>query len=101
MKRTRRVEIVVEMTRRVTLRKSAAAPAPPCELCGGPLLPLEAAVAVTGFSSRAIHRLAEAGGVHFAETDAGALLVCPVSLGGGAGEAGRVIESSPAPNEDA
>lgn len=87
------MEIVVETTRRATLRKSAAAPAPPCGLCGGALLlPLEAAVAVTGLSSRAIHRLVEAGGVHFAETDAGTLLVCPVSLGGGAGEAGRVIE---------
>ena len=78
MKRKRRVEIVVETRRRVTLAKSG--PAPLCEMCSGPLLPAEVAVAVTGLSSRAIHRLVEAGGVHFAETPAGALLVCPNSV---------------------
>ena len=41
MKRKRRVEIVVETTRRVTLRRPGAAPAPRCRLCAGPLLPAE------------------------------------------------------------
>ena len=100
MKRTRTVKLVVETNRRITFRRSGAAPARPCGLCAGPLLPLEAAVAVTGLSSRAIHLRVEAGEVHFAETPAGTLLVCPGSLGGGAGEAGRVIELSPVPKED-
>ena len=75
------MEIVVETTRRITLRKPGATPATPCELCAGPLLPAELAVTLTGLSSRAIHRLVEAGEVHFAETPAGALLVCPNSFG--------------------
>ena len=80
MKRKRRLEIIVETTRRSIIRQSGAAPATWCEQCSGPLLPAEAAVAVTGLSSRAIHRLVEAGEVHFAETPSGALLVCPNSL---------------------
>ena len=81
MKRKRRVEIVVETRRVVTLRKPAPTHAPLCGLCSGPLVPSEVAVTVTGLSSRAIHRLVEAGEVHFAETPAGALLVCPNSFG--------------------
>jgi hypothetical protein len=80
VKRKRRVEIVVETRRVVTIRKPAPSRAPPCEFCSGPLLPAEVAVTVTGLSSRAIHRLVEAGEVHFAETPAGALLVCPNSF---------------------
>ena len=77
----RRVEIVVETTRRVTLGRPGPVPATLCESCAGPLVPAEVAVAVTGLSSRTIHRLVEAGQVHFAETPAGALLVCPTSFG--------------------
>ena len=82
MNRKRRVEILVETRRCVTIRMNGHAPAPLCGLCAGPLIPAEAAVAVTGLGSRAIHRLVEAGEVHFAETPAGALLVCPDSFGG-------------------
>ena len=85
MKRKRRVEFVVETTRRVTLRQSGAVPAPLCGLCSVPLITAEAAVAATGLNSRTIYRLVEAGEVHFAETPAGALLICPDSLTCGAG----------------
>ena len=81
------MEIVVETTRRFTLRKPGRAPAAECAQCSGPLILVEEAVAVTGLSSRAVHRLVEAGEVHFAETPAGALLVCPDSFRGGAAEA--------------
>ena len=74
------MEIVVETRRVVTIRKPVPSPAPPCGVCAGPLVPAEVAVTVTGLSSRAIHRLVETGEVHFAETPAGALLVCPNSL---------------------
>jgi len=87
VKRKRRVEIVVETRRVVTIRKPASSPLPPCGLCSGPLVPAEVAVTVAGLSSRAIHRLVETGEVHFAETPAGALLVCPNSFRGGAAEA--------------
>ena len=74
------LEIVVETGRRITLRKPSPAPRVRCERCSGPSVIAEEAVAVTGLSSRAIHRLAEAGEVHFAETPTGALLVCPNSV---------------------
>jgi hypothetical protein len=80
VKRKRRVEIVVETRRVVTIRKPVPSPVPPCGVCAGPLVPSEVAVTVTGLSSRTIHRLVETGEVHFAETPAGALLVCPNSL---------------------
>jgi hypothetical protein len=40
----------------------------------------EEAVTVAGISSRAIHRRAERGEIHFAETPSGLLLVCLNSL---------------------
>lgn len=86
MKRKRRVEVVIETKRRVMFGKPGATPVPPCELCSGMLVPAELAVAMTGLSSRAIHRLVEAGQIHFAETPAGALLVCPDSFRGGTAE---------------
>lgn len=80
MKRIRRLEIVVETKRRLTLRKPGPSPAIRCEQCSGALVLAEDAVAVTGLSSRTIHRMVETGEVHFAETPAGALLVCPDSF---------------------
>ena len=76
----RRMEIVVEMERRVTLGRPGPTPASRCGQCPGPLILAEEAVAVTGLSSRTIHRLVEAGEVHFAETPAGLLLICLNSL---------------------
>ena len=80
MKRKRRVEVVFETERRVTLRSKSLATAARCGRCSGPMLCAEEAVALTGINSRAIHRMAEAGEVHFVETPEGALLVCLVSL---------------------
>ena len=83
--RRRRVQIVVETEQRLVLRKHGSAPAVVCARCSVPLVLAEEAVAATGLSSRVIHRLVETGEVHFAETPAGALLVCLNSFGGGAG----------------
>ena len=83
MKRKRRFEIVVETERRITLRRSAGHPR--CGQCSGLLVFADEAVAVTGHRSRTIHRLAETGKAHFAETPAGALLVCPDSFRSDAG----------------
>jgi hypothetical protein len=80
VKRIRRLEIIVETERRLTLRKPGPAHAVRCEQCSGVLVLAEEAVAVTGLSSRALHRMVETGEVHFAETPAGALLVCPDSF---------------------
>ena len=76
MKRKRRLEIVVETQRRFVLTEPGPAHTALCGQCSGPFVLAEEAVAATGVSSRAIHRLVETGDVHFAETAAGALLIC-------------------------
>lgn len=53
-----------------------------CEGCAAevPFIALEEAIAIAGLSSRAIHRFAEDGHIHFQETPAGLMFVCPNSL---------------------
>jgi hypothetical protein len=80
VKRMRKVEIVVETERRVTLRRFGPLPAERCEQCSEPMASAEEAIIVTGLGSRALHRLVGAGEVHFKETPAGALLICSSSL---------------------
>jgi hypothetical protein len=87
VKRKRRLELVVETERRVTLRRFGPLPVARCAQCSGPMVYAEQAAAATGLSSRAIHRLVETGEVHFAETAAGQLLICPGSFSSGTGEA--------------
>jgi hypothetical protein len=87
VKRKRRLEIVVETERRVTLRRFGPLPSARCEQCSGLLVFVEQAVAATNLSSRVIHRLVENGEIHFAETSAGALLICASSFKSGTGEA--------------
>ena len=89
MKRKKRLEIVVETERRLVLRRPGPAPPLVCGQCSESLIQAEEAVAATGLSSRVIHRLVETGEIHFAETPAGALLVCLNSFGNGASEASR------------
>ena len=68
--------MVVETERRLVLGRSGAADAVSCERCSGPLVFADEAVAATGLSSRALHRLVEAGELHFAETPAGNPAAC-------------------------
>jgi hypothetical protein len=81
------LEIVVETQQRFTLRKSSRVSTVRCEQCSELLVFAEEAVTATGLSSRALHHLVETGGLHFAETPAGALLVCLNSFKDGAAEA--------------
>jgi len=87
VKRKRRLEIVVETQRRFRLRKPGLAPTVLCEQCSAPLVLVQETVAITGLSSRTIHRMVETGEVHFTETPAGALLICLNSFRSIAGEA--------------
>jgi hypothetical protein len=101
VKRKRRLEIVVETKRRFTLRKSGPPHMVRCKHCSGPLVSAEEAVAITGLSSRTIHRLVETAEIHFMETPAGALLICPNSSRDSAGEAeGESLHSCSLRNED-
>ena len=80
MKRTRRVAITVERDERLVIRRSGNVLPVWCSQCPGRVITTDEAVAVAGISSRAIHRRAEAGDVHFMETRDGLLLVCLNSL---------------------
>ena len=80
MKTIRRLAITVEKRERLSIKRSDSAFPVWCSQCAGQLITADEAVAVAGLSSRAIHRRAEAGDVHFVESRDGLLLVCLSSL---------------------
>jgi len=53
-----------------------------CGGCGEEIecLTVEQAVTLTGLSARKVFRLVEAEGIHFCETEAGHLFICPNSV---------------------
>ena len=53
-----------------------------CGSCGEEIecLTVEQTVMLTGLSAREVFRLVEAEGIHFSETDAGNLFICPNSV---------------------
>jgi hypothetical protein len=79
----RRTEITVETERLLVLSAARSAPAARCGVCGAGVEMIGAceAAALAGVSERTVHRLVDAGLLHFAETRSGRLLVCPRSLG--------------------
>lgn len=81
MRRRRRMEITVE-TRRLVIRRSTNPAAVSCIECSSPvqlITPEEAAV-LASVSTRTVYRRVERGQLHFVETEAGGLLICPNSL---------------------
>jgi predicted DNA-binding transcriptional regulator AlpA len=78
MNRTRRIQITVERRRLVMQNVTPPAPVfcPSC-LTAVVLLTPEEAAALTGVSVRTVYRWVEAGQVHYLETSADQLLVCP------------------------
>jgi excisionase family DNA binding protein len=80
MNRKRRIEVTVENSLMI-VRRSAHAPVwcAECPTRIQMITPDEAA-ALTGVSTRTIYRWVETHQLHFVETEAGRLLVCPDSL---------------------
>ncbi len=77
----RTTEIFIETRRRLVIRQPEQEGEPvACPACGEPLMDVTAAAALFGMSHRAVYRLVEQTAVHFAETETGALLLCPSSL---------------------
>lgn len=81
MKRTRRKRVTVE-TERVVVISHLTGVAGWCAACGteSEMLGPQEAAAVSGLSQRTIFHYIEAKGLHFTETDNGALLICISSL---------------------
>ena len=79
-KRTAR--ITVETERLLVIRRSQTSPEGWCGQCEAPvkLIGLEEAAAITGAGQRAIFRWAEAGEIHFTETEDGKVMFCLNSI---------------------
>lgn len=82
MRRRIRSEVTVETESLWMIRWRGRLAHTRCVVCAGDatLISLDEAVALSRISSRGIHRLAEAGEIHFQETSEGLLLVCLDSL---------------------
>jgi hypothetical protein len=82
MRTKRRVEIRVETDRVLVIGRPGTVSAAWCEACARrvAMVPVDVAAILAGTSARAIYGRVEAGALHFAETPAGALLICVESL---------------------
>lgn len=76
----RTTEIFVETKRRFVVWQPEAASQSNCHLCGESVIAAEAAAALLNINCRAVYQFIESGAIHFAETEAGATLVCPTSI---------------------
>lgn len=76
----RTTEIFVETKRRLVVYQPETIEPVFCLDCNEQMLAAEQAAAVFQINCRSIYRFIETGAAHFAETEAGAALVCPSSL---------------------
>lgn len=76
----RKTEIFVETNRRFVIHQQEPAEQIFCPQCAEPMLTAEQTAALFETSRRDMYRLVENSTVHFTETEAGILLVCPSSL---------------------
>ncbi len=76
----RSIEISVEKTRRFVIRQPEMSETISCPTCGEPMLTAEAAAVLFQINCRRVYQIVEANAAHFAETETGAMFVCPPSL---------------------
>ena len=76
----RTTDIFIETKRRFVIRGADSAEEYFCPACSEALLGIEAAAALFGISQLAVFRLVEQKAIHFAETETGAVMICPASL---------------------
>ncbi len=76
----RTIEIFVETRRRIVVRQPEATEQVVCPDCNEAMIGVEAAAALYSINHRTIYRLIENTAAHFAETEAGAVMLCPSSL---------------------
>jgi hypothetical protein len=74
----RRVEMQVATSRKFIIRQPQAAEPIFCQTCGGATA--EQTAAVFGINQRAVFQFIETGAAHFAETSAGAVMICLPTL---------------------
>ena len=76
----RATEIIIATKRRFVICQPETAEQYLCPRCDEAMLAAEQTAVVFNLSRRTVYQLVESGAAHFAETEAGLLLVCPNSL---------------------
>ncbi len=76
----RTTEILVETERRYVVHQPDQFEPVFCSICNELMITAEQAAVVFDLSNRAVYQLVENGTPHFAESETGALFVCPNSL---------------------
>lgn len=74
----RKTNIIVRTLKKSVVRQAFAAETEIyCDLCGKTMITAQAAALLHNISTRLIYRLVEEGKIHFLETDAKIIFVCP------------------------
>ena len=76
----KRTSILVKTVRRFVVESERTIEAAQCRQCAQRMISAHAAASLFSVGVRAIYRLVESGKIHFAEIDAGEVLVCSVSI---------------------
>jgi len=92
----RKFEMLVATNRRYTIRQSPSVRQTACAECGEPMLMSEQAAGFFGITQRRIFQFIETEAAHFAETEAGAVMICIKSLAEvlGGGQTEKPVENS-------
>lgn len=80
MKIKRKFEMLVATNRRYTIRQSPSGRQIACVKCGEPMLMTDQAAVFFGVKQRQIFQIIETEAAHFAEIEAGAVVICLSSL---------------------
>lgn len=76
----RTTEIFVKTNRRFVVHQPPSSESLFCPHCAEPMLAAEQIAVVFGVSRRTVYKHVETGAAHFAETETGAVMICPASL---------------------
>ena len=76
----RKIEMIIATNRRYVIRQSAPHTSIACAECNEPMLTAEQSANFFGITQRRVFRIIEAEAAHYAETDAGAVMICLNSL---------------------
>jgi hypothetical protein len=80
MKITRKTNVFVKTERKIIVRGGSSKDFVCCADCAEQMLPAQTSADFFGISSREIYRFIESGKIHFVETEANEIYVCPVSV---------------------
>ena len=76
----RKIEMVVATNEKYVIRKSSTHKPTACAKCGEPMLAIAQAAVLLGIKQSRVFQIVETGAAHFAEIEAGAVMICLSSL---------------------